>query len=179
MKLESGQIDPTLPFIKREAEAVLSKDYADVETATTEIRRSLESFYEKEDSQVWETRNDAVERTIDSVCDIYRKNFFPAMKVNWSTYPDNIGHLYSPGCFRCHDGRHVNQQGDSISAECSTCHTFFNPVEGQKDTFVEGAFRHAMSLEVHDSLRCNDCHTGGVSPSCLDCHDEEDLEDEL
>ncbi len=29
-----------------------------------------------------------------------------------------------PGCFRCHDGDHVNKAkaGDSIPNDCSTCH---------------------------------------------------------
>ena len=36
---------------------------------------------------------------------IYRTNFFPEMKADWSKYPENIGHLDCPGCFRCHDGQ--------------------------------------------------------------------------
>ncbi len=67
---------------------------------------------------------------IDAVRDIYARNIFPAMKVDWRTYPDNIGHKFSPGCFRCHEGRHENQLGEVISHECSICHSFLNPVEG-------------------------------------------------
>ena len=47
------------------------------------------------------------------------------MKADWSKYPDNIGHLDSPGCFRCHDGKHV-AAGDSrrvLATDCNSCHT--------------------------------------------------------
>ena len=44
------------------------------------------------------------------------------MKVTWGTYPSNLGHMDSPGCFRCHDGDHVSADGRSIPNDCSTCH---------------------------------------------------------
>ena len=28
------------------------------------------------------------------------------MKVKWATYPNNIGHTFFNGCFRCHDDNH-------------------------------------------------------------------------
>ena len=45
------------------------------------------------------------------------------MKVSWKTYPSNIGHRNSPGCFRCHDGKHVTPDGKVIISECKACHT--------------------------------------------------------
>jgi hypothetical protein len=37
-------------------------------------------------------------------------------------YPDNIGHIDSPGCFRCHDDNHKSKDGKKISQDCDTCH---------------------------------------------------------
>ena len=45
------------------------------------------------------------------------------MKVNWKTHPNNIGHFYIQGCFRCHDGNHVSKDGKVISKDCNSCHT--------------------------------------------------------
>ncbi len=45
-------------------------------------------------------------RPISAVQDIYATNIFPAMKVKWGTYPNNIGHNFFNGCFRCHDDNH-------------------------------------------------------------------------
>src|SRR6266568_9288838 len=36
---------------------------------------------------------------------------FPEMKVDWRTHPDNVGHFYSQGCFRCHDNQHASRDG--------------------------------------------------------------------
>jgi hypothetical protein len=44
------------------------------------------------------------------------------MKITWGTYPNNVGHMASPGCFRCHDGQHVTKSGDTITQDCSACH---------------------------------------------------------
>ena len=52
------------------------------------------------------------------------------MKVNWKTHPNNIGHLYFQGCFRCHDGNHVSKDGKVISKDCNSCHTVLEQVEG-------------------------------------------------
>jgi nitrate/TMAO reductase-like tetraheme cytochrome c subunit len=49
-------------------------------------------------------------------------NVFPSMKINWGTYPNNLGHDAFPGCFRCHDGEHVTKTGESIGQDCGTCH---------------------------------------------------------
>ena len=44
------------------------------------------------------------------------------MKVTWGVYPDNLGHITSTGCFRCHDGSHTAKDGTTISADCEYCH---------------------------------------------------------
>lgn len=44
------------------------------------------------------------------------------MKVGWGTYPNNIGHLTSPGCFRCHDDNHKAPSGKTIAQDCESCH---------------------------------------------------------
>ena len=53
---------------------------------------------------------------------IYRRNVFPAMKVTFGTYPDNLGHTTSSGCFRCHDGSLTAKDGSTINADCEYCH---------------------------------------------------------
>ena len=43
------------------------------------------------------------------------------MKVTFGVYPDNIGHITSSGCLRCHDGR-AAKDGSTINADCEYCH---------------------------------------------------------
>jgi hypothetical protein len=44
------------------------------------------------------------------------------MNVQFGTYPNTIGHIGFPGCFRCHDDNHVSKEGKTISQECDSCH---------------------------------------------------------
>ena len=173
--LDVGRIDPSLPYVKREAVAALCQPYPDTETAVDRIGAALAEFYRGEYPEVWRERRIAVNKAIDGVRDIYRQTIFPRMKVDWRTYPDNIGHKISPGCFRCHEGKHVNQDGETISHACDVCHTFLNPVErGVGRAVVErGDFVHPVALEgSHATLRCDKCHDGGISPlpTCTGCH---------
>jgi hypothetical protein len=176
--LDVGKIDVTLPYVKREAVAALVGDYGDVETAQAQITKHLTDFYRDNYPDVWSAREDLVSQAADEVKEIYDTNFFPDMKVDWRTYPDNIGHKNSAGCFRCHAGNHVNQHGEKISHECSICHTFLNPVaeNGRSGIIQEGAFIHPVELVgMHAALNCHLCHTGGVAPvaSCGGCHDKQ------
>lgn len=175
--LEVGRIDTTLPFIKREAVRALATSYQDTETAEQEIGLAIIEFYQQNYPEVWETRKASVNQAVDRVREIYARNHFPHMKVDWQTYPDSIGHFISPGCFRCHDGLHVNQFGTPISHNCNLCHTFLNPLpkNGESGFIKEGEFIHPYELTgVHASLRCDQCHTGGnlPRPTCAACHIE-------
>jgi hypothetical protein len=175
--LAAGRIDRTLPFIKREAVKVLVEPYKDTETAKNQIKADLTGFYQANYPEIWRTRKASVNQAVDVVREVYGRDFFPDMRVDWRTYPDNIGHKNSAGCFRCHDGKHVNQTGQPISHECSICHTFLNPVEeGETGIVQRGEFVHPFDLEgKHAAIRCNQCHSGGLEPTaqCAGCHTQQ------
>lgn len=168
--LNVGRIDASLPYIKREAVAALSATYADGPAAQEGIERALTGFYQEQYPAIWEEQRSAVRQAVDMLKEVYGQCFFPVMRVNWLTYPENIGHLTSAGCFRCHDGLHVDGAGGHISSDCITCHTFLNPVGGRENAYEEGEFQHSMNLVKHGKLQCMQCHTGGPLPLCTECH---------
>jgi hypothetical protein len=85
------------------------------------------------------------------------------MKVKWSTYPNNIGHFYTPGCFRCHDDKHKSADGRFISKSCEICHAVLGQVqENIPPGTVVNQFVH--SVDIGDELfktNCSDCHSAG------------------
>jgi len=172
--LERGRIDRTLPFIKKKAVEVLTASYPDPETARRAIANDLTDYYRTAHPEVWSGRRPALEEAIERTQEIYDLTFFPEMNVDWKTYPDNIGHLEFPGCFRCHDGKHVDREGHAVRRECDICHDFLNPVvgEGEAGLVQKGEFRHAYPLRgVHAELLCHRCHDGGqLSRTCTGCH---------
>ncbi len=171
--LAVGQIDATLPYIKRQAVEALSlaADYDRYKTkpdALDSIVKSLDAFYSTTYPQTWSMHRDAVDHAVSVVKDIYQTNFFPDMKVDWRTYPSHLGHTESPGCFRCHDGLHIAADGRRISSDCQTCHTFQYRQPDPK-VIVERTFDHPSKLNEgwtglgpHEGMLCTDCHDGGL-----------------
>ena len=103
-----------------------------------------------------------IERTVQEVQRIYSRNFFPEMKVNWKTFPNHIGHLYSPGCFRCHDGKHQTAEEKVLSKDCNVCHTILaQEITGSPQRLaLEGIeYRHPVDIgNAWKEMNCFDCH---------------------
>ena len=47
---------------------------------------------------------------------------FAQKGISWNTFPFNTGHKDFPGCFRCHDGKHLDEKGEAIRFQCTLCH---------------------------------------------------------
>jgi hypothetical protein len=114
-----GRIPRALPFVRREAVGAVRETYADRDAALKGIEARLTTFY---------TTRGAVDaalvrRAVSATQEIWATNVFPAMKVSWGTYPNHIGHVDTPGCFRCHDDLHKTGDGKVISQDCELCHT--------------------------------------------------------
>jgi nitrate/TMAO reductase-like tetraheme cytochrome c subunit len=146
--LFAGTIDRSLPFAKQQAVTALAKDYASTPQAVAAIERDFRAYYAKSHPDVYASKRAAIDRSAATLQEIFRNTRFPEMHVDWHTHRDNVGHLYSLGCFRCHDDQHVSADGKRISKECSLCHT--------------AEFQHPVELGDLRGFNCSDCHTGNV-----------------
>lgn len=106
-----------------------------------------------------------IDTAIERLKKIYSRNFFPEMRVSWKQYPNNIGHLYAPGCFRCHDGKHVGDNGKVLSRDCNACHVILaQKLDHDKlRVSLEGInYRHPVDIgDAWKEMNCSDCHGGG------------------
>jgi hypothetical protein len=118
----AGEIAPDLPYAKKQAVAILKQNYATAEDATTQIPAAFEGFYRNNYPQVYAQRPADISRSAKALLGIFQHNVFPAMKVTWGTYPNNLGHTDFDGCFRCHDDQHAARDGKTITQDCSACH---------------------------------------------------------
>jgi nitrate/TMAO reductase-like tetraheme cytochrome c subunit len=161
-----GRLDVSLPFIRREAVASLEAQYATTPAAMDGISASLAEFYQKNYPQLWKDRRERVDASIKEVQRIYSVTTFPEMHVSWKTYPTNIGHRLFTGCFRCHDGKHVAEDGSVISKNCQACHVILRQVIGNKqiinpeEPLGRGApFVHPVNIGMDMSdADCALCH---------------------
>jgi nitrate/TMAO reductase-like tetraheme cytochrome c subunit len=116
------KVDPSLPFIKKKALELMTKDYPNQQAARDAIKSGIEHFYQANYPQIYATQLASIQGSIAALQNAYSQNVFPEMKVTWGTYPNNIGHQDFPGCWRCHDDNHVSSDGRKIPQDCSTCH---------------------------------------------------------
>ncbi len=183
--LLKGRIAADLPWIKKASVEALFRVYPDQASAHDGIRDYILDYYKKERPSVLTERKKDVDTAIEVAQSIYDRGVFPSMKVDWQTYPKNLGHRYWPGCFRCHDGKHVSAEGKVLANDCeSTCHS--KPVRGavtalgtvdpqaKEDWHPWQMPKEHLDIEGHDMVQCYQCHNAGQRPSkeCNDCHEK-------
>ncbi|MFQ5664016.1 MAG: cytochrome c3 family protein [Terriglobia bacterium] len=131
--LAAGLLDPSLPYLKQQALALLQADFPSHAEAARQIPSRLRDFYRNEYPHLFNSpRRSTIEQAAATLVDIYRRNVFPQMNLTWGTYPNNLGHNPFPGCSRCHDGLHSTPDGArTIPGDCDTCHALlaFEEVE--------------------------------------------------
>ena len=164
--MAANSIDPSLPFIKAQGVEVLTAEYKTQDEAKKAIAEKIPKFYTEKYPQIASSQADSIKGAVTELQRIYTTTFFPEMKVNWKVHPNNIGHMYYPGCFRCHDGNHVSKDGRVISKDCNSCHSLLDQEEGatRLAQMPTEQFKHPVDLGDLTAVNCADCHTGGVGP---------------
>ncbi len=162
--LAAGRLDPSLPQIKEKALSLLAADYGTEDEAKREIPARLAAFYEKEHPETAREKAGSIRGSADYLNEVFARNMFPEMKARWDVFPDNIGHLSAPGCFRCHDGEHRSAAQDRvITRDCAACHLIVEQgPAGAVEKDLDGLpFRHPLDDDNGwRDMNCNDCHTG-------------------
>jgi NapC/NirT cytochrome c family, N-terminal region len=178
----AGRLDPSIPFLKRKAVEALSGRYDTTAQALSSIDKSLNQFYGTEYKDVYSQKQPAIKGAVTEVQRIFQTYFFPEMKTDWETHPNNIGHLYFSGCFRCHDGEHVSDTGKVISSDCNICHTVIYDSANPAASIKTGSFQHPVDLGSLADRKCESCHKankpfqhpvnlGDISMfQCVECH---------
>jgi hypothetical protein len=162
--------------------AALNKPYATEAEAVNSIASGLNDFYRTNYNQLYGQKPDTVRAAVRETQRIFQTYFFPEMKTDWSSHPNNIGHLYSSGCFRCHDGEHVSNTGKVIRNDCNICHTVLSDSARPATTPQTIAFQHPVDLGGLAARKCETCHKanepfkhpinlGDISTfQCVECH---------
>jgi hypothetical protein len=98
---------------------VLTAGYESHEAAESQIEMEINNFYREQYPDIAAQKAPQITDAVAELNEIYTSNVFPAMKVDWGTYPDHSGH---DGCFRCH-GRLKTEEGKTIPRNCGYCHS--------------------------------------------------------
>jgi hypothetical protein len=157
-----GWIDPALPDVKSLSVNALDAPYSTKQGGLDSIRIAIEGHYASNYPDLAVSKRSAIDSTVKEVQKIFSRNYFPEMRVDWKKFPDNLGHMYYQGCFRCHDGKHVTDEGKVLSRDCNLCHTILAQ-QFEKDTLRVslGGIEYRHPVDVGDAWKetnCSDCH---------------------
>ncbi len=163
-KMSKGLIPTSLPSIKLVAMMALNQEYPTKDSAFLAIETQVNEFYEGGYPDVFENRKADIENAIAEIKDGYANNIFPFMKASWRDYPNNIGHMESDGCFRCHNDRHSTDEGKVISKDCNLCHDIL--AQGTRESmqysnsFEPLVFQHPVDIDdAWQTELCSSCHS--------------------
>ncbi len=157
-----GWIDEALPDIKSLAVETLDAGYSTKSNALDSIGIAIRDHYDSDYPEIATREKAKIDTAIVQIQKIYQRNYFPAMKVDWKKYPDNIGHLYSDGCFRCHDGNHMSDDGKVLTRDCNSCHTILDQkLEGSSLRLSLGGIDYQHPVDIDGDWKdtnCSECH---------------------
>lgn len=168
LAIRKNLISQELPYVVRESIALLRADYPDKQTALDSMEQ-LAEFYEENYPKLFQDLAAEIEQSVAVLIEIYDQNVFPEQKSDWDTHPDNLGHIDDPGCFRCHDGKHLTAAGEAIRLECNLCHSI--PVIGNPEALtteielVSGPEPYSHTLTTWMTL-----HGKAKDNTCTACH---------
>jgi hypothetical protein len=170
--MSNGLIDPSIPFIRQKAVEALTTKYATRDEAVKAIA-DIEEEYKRNLFDVYSQNGEKIQQAIVEIQAIYDRTVFHDQKIDWETYPNNLGHIDAPGCFRCHDGKHLNAENEAIRLECNVCHAI--PVTANADDFVTRIeISRGPEPETHLNPNWISMHNQTLGPSCSNCHNTKD-----
>jgi nitrate/TMAO reductase-like tetraheme cytochrome c subunit len=166
--LSRGTISADIPEIRQKAVEVYAKDYASVELALSGIA-GLESYYSEHYAEYYGGNEQLIDAAILALQDAYQSSVFPEQKADWNSHPNNAGHKDAPGCFRCHDGKHLNAKQEAIRLECNVCHSI-PVVAGPSDFVSKIEISRGPEPQSHLNPNWITLHRDVFDNSCSNCH---------
>ena len=165
--MDYGLISAKIPYIKDTLIGAIEGQYETTEEAMNTIQQKVMSEYKDLVAEGKITKA-SVTQAIEQAKLIFQNNFFPEQNVNWTKYPNNIGHFQFPGCYRCHDGQHMSAEGKVIEFDnCNLCHMIIRQEEGWKEAadlkYKVQDFNHPRGYgDMWKGQNCHECHGPGM-----------------
>jgi len=170
--LARGEINQDIPFIRNYAATALKGDFKTYEEARSNIEKLLTN-YEQNFPIAYAKYGSDLEKTVEVLWKYYQENVFIDQKMKWDTHPDNNQHLNSPGCFRCHDGKHLSKENEAVRLECNLCHSI-PVISGPEDFITSIEVSTGIEPSSHKDTNWITIHHEVVDTTCENCHTMDD-----
>jgi hypothetical protein len=166
--LARDAISSDIPEIRKKSLEVYSQVFDTTEMGLNNIE-GLEGYYQTYYPEYYSQNQDIIKEAVEVLKEAYAASVYPEQNSDWTTHPNNIGHKDSAGCFRCHDGKHLNADQEAIRLECNLCHSI--PI-------VAGPYDFTANLEIsrgpepqsHLNENWISLHHQVFDETCENCH---------
>jgi len=168
--LADGRLSRDLPYVRQEMVKLLSATYASQEEALAAVDQVKAKYavafpeaaakYPAEIDQAQALAKELIVRLV-----------FEEPGVTWEDFRDNGKHSVAPGCFRCHDGKHLSAEGESIRLHCNICHSVPETVAAG-DRAPQVPLSYVQEPDSHLATTFVADHRFQASEACAECHGE-------
>lgn len=168
--ISRGRIDPSIPNIRNRSVVALRTTYANRDEAFKAIDAVGEAY---KGTDYYAGHEAKIQTAVDEMKAIYDRTVFPDQKIDWTTHPNNLGHINTAGCFRCHDGKHLDDKNQAVRLECNLCHSI--PVVASSQDFLTNIeINRGPEPESHLNANWISLHNQAIDSTCANCHTVED-----
>ena len=170
MALAEGRVSTDLPYAKMLMSDLLTNRYETREDALAAVDLVKEQ-YQAQYPEVAAANSEAIDQAEEVSRELITRVVFEEPGVTWEDFPDHSGHEEFAGCFRCHNGKHQSQDGETIRLHCNICHSV--PVNVGEDARVP-QLPVASVQEPASHLESNFMadHRFQANSACESCHGE-------
>jgi hypothetical protein len=170
--LEEGRIDRNLPSIKARSDAIIQKAAGisgpEDDRAVTFAALIAAAAPQGEQSAKVKAAEQGFAAEMKRILLL---SSFAAKDITWKTFPNNVGHKDFPGCFRCHDGKHMNDKGEAVRLQCTLCHALPQVVAENGARSVQSTVSPDLTPpSSHEEPNWMHDHRSQVDNSCAMCH---------
>lgn len=172
--IRTGKIDRALPDAKARAVALVDK-LPEITGETKAREAKVDALLADSASKAGTAAElKAAEQKFGTTMrEILLAASFREKDFSWKTFPNHTGHADTPGCFRCHDGKHFNDKGEVIRLQCTLCHALPEVTrENAKGSVASLLPEKAGEKQPESHQRANfmRTHADDVAPECEECH---------
>ena len=169
--LQAGTISTDIPFIRRQGVEVLRAQYTTQQEGIAGIEK-LADYYKSNYPDYYAANKNKIDAAVKELVTIFNDSVFLDQKSDWNAHPNNTGHFDSAGCFRCHDGKHLDSNQKAIRLECNLCHSI--PVVSSAQDFVTKIeISKGPEPETHLNPNWISLHNKAFDATCSNCHTTE------
>jgi hypothetical protein len=172
--IRTGKIDRSLPDTKARAVALIDA-LGDIAGEPKEREAKIDKLIADATAKAATSaeHKPAEQKFNKAMREILLASSFSEKGFSWKSFPNHQGHADTPGCFRCHDGKHFNDKGEAIRLQCTLCHSLPEVTrengKGSVASLVPDKVGEKQP-ESHQRPNFMHTHADDLGPECEQCH---------